>query len=329
MISIFTVKRWIGKLVFGPFRRINRAILKKKQIELFRSKSIQENRFYALKEEFRNQNHVYEKYDIKKFITPLWEGFIEKISSKLTDHLTMGFLQDETLKYTMFFSPSIRKIPKIELKFIKTQITSQHNLRRILEEDYVGLPQLSNLKYATSNNSIHHLYHILRFLNETNLDSNQIHTIIEWGGGYGNLAKIFIRLKNTSMTYIIIDLPFFTCLQWLYLSTVIGEDHVFLFQKPNDIVQEGKINLIPVCFIESVNIKADLFISTWGISESSKFAQDFVINTNFFKAPHILLCFQRKDENLPDAERVGKFVQSNGASVQEIEYLLGNFYAFK
>ncbi len=139
-------------------------------------------------------------------------------------------------------------------------------------EDYVGNPLLLNVTYLTSHNSIHHLYHIIRFLRKTKLKLKGIKTIIEWGGGYGNLAKIFGRLAEENKTYIIIDLPLMCCIQWIYLTTILGENKVNLIQNSDEKIAVGKINLLPVCFIDKYELKGDLFVSTWALTESSKYS---------------------------------------------------------
>ncbi len=325
---MLAIKKSIGKIVFRLSNRIKHFEIKRIQERLFKLKSEQVTRFKNLEKEFQNKYLYYKKYDIKKFMSPTWEDFIKKIEIDLLPSPPIDFFQNTIVRETMVFSPSPRKIPKIELKYLKNHMSSIGELKRILEEDYIGLPDLPSLKYKTSDNSIHHLYHILRFLDETHLDLSLLNTIVEWGGGYGNMAKLFYRLKPSSLTYIIIDVPYFSCLQWLYLSAIMGENQVFLFQNYNDVIQEGKVNLIPVCFIESTKIKANLFISTWGLSESSSYAQDLVISTDFFMANHILLAFQRS-EQFPNAERLGKLIQNKDVKIQEIPFLRKNFYAFQ
>jgi hypothetical protein len=186
-----------------------------------------------------------------------------------------------------------------------------------------------NSTYLTSHNSIHHLFHLFRFLDKTHCDLDQIDTIVEWGGGYGNMAKIFERLKSTPSTYIIIDIPLFSCIQWLYLTTILGEENVHLLQNAEDTICSQKINLMPICFLGHYKINADLFISTWALSESSKYSQDYVVAHEWFNSKHILLAYQESNKDLPDADRVGKLAKSIGAVIEDIEFLPGNHYAFR
>ena len=120
-----------------------------------------------------------------------------------------------------------------------------------------------------------------------------------------------------------------SCLQWLYLSTVIGRDNVNLITSLNMSICKNKINLIPVVFRGSYKkIKADLFISTWALSESGKGAQDFVIDNGWFKTKHMLLTYAKNSLAIPDSERLAPFVRKYGAKVEYDKFLPGNFYGF-
>lgn len=207
---------------------------------------------------------------------------------------------------------------------------SGDRLKVLLEEDYVGNPRIINSTYLTSHNSIHHLYHLTKFLDKTKSNLDEISTVVEWGGGYGNLAKIFRRLRSTTHTYIIIDTPLFSSIQWLYLSTILGPENVKLLQNPGDIVHSDKINLIPICFLDHQDLSADLFVSTWALSESSKFSQDYVVAHEWFKSKHLLIAYQKSSvDYLPNADRVGILAGLSGALIEEIDFLPGNYYAFR
>ena len=156
-----------------------------------------------------------------------------------------------------------------------------------------------------------------------------MHTVVEWGGGYGNMAKIFKRLNSTPSTYIIVDTPLFSCIQWLYLATILGEESVNLLQGPEDTIRAEKINLLPICFVDRHKINADLFMSTWALSESSKYSQDYVLDHEWFNAKHLLLAYQDSRDDFPEAERVGEIAANNGAIIEDIEFLPGNHYAFR
>lgn len=282
--------------------------------------------FNALREEFSDIYNKLKKYDITEFTMPFWENYNAKLEKIFLPYPPFSFLKDPIIRSTMFVTRGGRFLRE-ELAFLEKKI-SKTKLKSLLQEDYVGDPLLSSSKYLTSHNNIHNLYHLVRFLDKIKCNLSQLDTTCEWGGGYGNMAKIFKRLKSKPCTYVILDTPLFSCLQWLYLSTILGEKSVNLLQSPEGTIDAEKVNLIPICFLDRHRISADLFISTWGLSDSSKYSQDYVITRQWFNSKHILLAYQDSSSSWPDADRVGKFAAKSGVTIEDIEFLPGHHYAF-
>lgn len=98
--------------------------------------------------------------------------------------------------------------------------------------------------YSTTGNTIHHRYHLYIFEQITQIKISNLSSIIELGGGYGNMARI-IRKMGFNGNYNIVDLPEFCELQKFYLNQ-----------------HNLDINHAP-----DLNKKYDLFIATWSLSE--------------------------------------------------------------
>jgi tetratricopeptide (TPR) repeat protein len=290
-----------------------------------KKKEDQKNDFNILKEKFSKTYYTLKSYNNDKFTTPLWNKFNTKIEKDLLPIPPFSFLRNSTIAWTMVASGGDYVFKEIDF-LEKTMGTDKLNL--LLEEDFVGDPVIINSPYSTSANSIHHLYHLIRFSEETKKDLIDVSAVIEWGGGYGNMAKLFRRFNNKH-TYTIVDTALFSCLQWLYLATIFGEDSVNILRNSEDSIYKGKINLLPVCFAESIDFSADLFIATWSLSESSKYSQDYVESNKFFNAEKLLIAYQDKNDDLPDAGRVGSIAENFGATIKDIDFLPGNHYAFK
>lgn len=284
----------------------------------------------ALFEHLRSQiPEIYQKlinFDFHLFLTPFWKEKVEELEKIIIPLIPFSFLRIKMIAYTMFVSTGGDWLKK-ELNYLKEKIP-ERELKRILIEDYIGKPRLINAKYFTSHNSIHHLYHIIRFLKKTNCNIQNIHNIIEWGGGYGNLAKIFWRFCRKKKTYIIIDLPLMSCIQWLYLATIFGEQNVNLIQNSNSLIKKEKINLLPVSFLDKYELKADLFISTWALTESSKFSQDYVLDHKWFDSQHKLISYEYKSKQFPD-NIIAKYFEKKDFIIEDIEFLRGHKYAFQ
>jgi len=316
----------IQRVFRGVRYQLFRLMMRSSQAELAQIKHNQKSSF-LLRNNFSDIYSTLKKYDISQFTTPFWENENLKLEKALLPNLPFSFLKNPIIMKVMFVTRG-GKCLRVELTFLEKKI-SRDRLKVLLQEDYVGDPLLLNSTYLTSHNSIHHLFHLIRFLDRTHCDLDQIDTIVEWGGGYGNMAKIFERLKSTPSTYTIIDIPLFSCIQWLYLATILGEENVHLLQNAEDTICTQKINLMPICFLGHHKINADLFISTWALSESSKYSQDYVVAHEWFNSKHILLAYQDSNKDLPDADRAGKLAKSIGAVIEDIEFLPGNHYAFR
>lgn len=312
-------------------RRAGLFLTKPMQVRLLRKvaeeKGRQKDEFERLKKYFSENYKKIKDCDVSLFVTPLWDNFNKKLEKHLENGLPFSFLRNGVIAHTMFAIPSKIQF-KEELSIVESAISADL-LKNILMEDYVGMPYLTNEQYCTSANSIHHLNHLVKFVQNTGCDMQKINTIVEWGGGYGNLAKIYKRFANKPVTYVIIDTPFFSCVQWLYLSVIFGDKNVNFLTDGDGKVKENMINIVPLCFLDNLNFKADLFISTWALSESSKYAQDYVANKNWFGAERIILAYQDSDSNLPDSGHIEELAKKSGCKIGDIQYLKGNHYAFR
>lgn len=290
-------------------------------------KKYQKKNYELIKSRFMEFYNQINRYDIHKFTTPVWDEYNNKIEPCLLPYPKFTFLNEPVIRSTMFIPSYINWI-KDELKFIESKF-SKKKLQKYLLEDYIGMPHLNNVRYITSNTTIHHFYSISRFLEKTKCDLNKMNTIIEWGGGYGNMAKLLLRMINKRITYILIDTPLFSCVQWLYLSCIFGSNNINLIQNSNDNIKPQKINIIPVSFIENFMLKGDLFISTWALSESTRHSQDFVLNSNWFNSKHILLAYQESNERLIDANRIESYFIKYDLEIETIPFLPNSNYAMK
>lgn len=299
---------------------------KKSQEKLYRLNKKQEQSFDNLKIKFAKKYLQLGQYDMQKFTTPLWKKFNGKVEKALLPIPSFDFLNDPTIMVSMFATAGGKWMNK-ELKFLESKINKK-KLKEILREDSVGDPLILNSNYLTSHTLVHHLHHLVRFMDVTGVKTEDLDTIVEWGGGYGSLIRILKKFNSKKSTYVIIDTSLFSCLQWLYLSSIFGEKQINLILNPDGKIIKNKINILPVQFIDKVKFKADLFISTWALSESSKYSQDLVVKHKWFGAKHLLLAYQDNPDGLFSPKRVGKLAADRGALIEDIEFLPGNHYAF-
>ena len=302
-------------------------LLRQARNNLWGKKIYQKKNFAYLKQNFANLYNNLKDYRIDKYLVDYYQEVIKQLESKILPYPPFSFLRNHMIRYIMFIS-SGGKWLKIELNYLEKSV-SKKILKTLLIEDYVGLPILLNYKYKTSHNTIHHLFHIIKFLEITKTDLKSVNTIIEWGGGYGNMAKLFQKLTENEITYIIIDIPIMCCIQWIYLSTIFSSEKINLIDNINGSIKNNLINILPICFLENFNLNADLFISTWALSESSKFSQDYVVKHNWFNSNNILLAYQDINEVISESNRIKIYSKNFGLHTEKINFLPGSYYLMR
>jgi len=290
---------------------------------LYFLKRHQKHKYESLSEEGVRHYRALLTGDVSKFYTPAWLNHAKEAERSFVPQPKFSFLREPFIRKTMLIE-SKRLLIK-ELEFLESHYSPQR-LRKLLMEDYVGMPTILNTRYLTSGTSVHHLYHVAFYEHNCGNSVKEVNSIIDWGGGYGNMAKI-IRRMNPSLTYTIIDIPIFNCIQWLYLSTVFDPTEVNVITEAAAQIESGRINILPLNFLEQHQLQCELFIGTWSLSESSLVAQDYVFHRDFFGANGLLLAFQDSSEEFPNADRVGKLVVKRGARIEPIDFLPGNYYA--
>ncbi len=291
---------------------------------LYFVKRHQKRKYHALSEEAVQHYRALLTGDISKFCTPAWLNRVREAERIFIPRPRFSFLREKLIKDTMFVASRGGWLHE-ELDLLESQYSSRR-LRELLIEEYVGMPSIVSVRYLTSHTSVHHLYHVAFYEHNCGISVKGVNSVVEWGGGYGNMAKI-IRRMNPSLTYTIIDMPIFSCLQWLYLSTVLEPAEVNMIMDAAMQIMSGKINILPLNLLEQHHLQCELFIATWSLSESSLLAQDYISHHDFFGADRLLLAFQDSSEKFPDADRVGKVAVNRGARIEPINFLPGNYYA--
>ena len=229
------------------------------------------------------------------------------------------FLRLPVVMETML--PHSARARRRQLAYLRSR-ASGDALAALLAEDAVGDPVLVR-PYPTSASRVHQLTHVERFAELTHVDRATVASVVEWGGGYGAMCRVW-RLLGAA-TYTILDLPIVSCLQWLYLASVLGEDEVVLHARACTPVP-GRVNLMPAD--AGADLAADVFVSTWALSESPRALQDAVAAAGFFGARHLLLAFQHGAADFPDAANLESIARGLGAHVEPVLGYPSSSYAF-
>ena len=294
---------------------------------------------FSENENFHENYHLYKKNYIEKlgdisncqkFIIPMWQGLAENIKADFINNFNISFLENKVIRRTMFLDYGGSALQKMEINNLE-KIYSKNRLKYLLKETPVGQPTITNFKYWTSHNSIHQLHHLANFSEITSLDYSNISQVVEWGGGYGCMARVLMKF-NPNLTYIIIDLPIFSIIQAIYISTIFSPDKINVITDENQNIAKNKINIIPINMLIGNNIKilnTDIFISTWALSESTDYSQEYVEANIFFGAKYLLMAHQQKSQEVQYAEDITGHLNNYQTLYHEkIPNLKNNYYLF-
>ncbi len=270
-------------------------------------------------------------YNYQSFLEPLWATSTRTIENFFVSEFSNNFLRHPVIRSTMCIDN-----PRTTRTFQKQLITTTFGdkAQTYLEETRVGNLFISDSTFKTSGNTIHHLYHLAKLCSTTPSKNLTLGTVIEWGGGYGNMARI-IKKINPFATYVIFDIPVFSHIQYVYLATTLGAQHVTIFN--GDRFEPGKITLVPLDetllhkATELINksLTPDLFLSTWALSESNEKSKAFVREHEFFHANTLLIAYQKNDSDFHEAEQVTALPPSYQVTYHEpVGYTADSYYLF-
>ena len=149
--------------------------------------------------------------------------------------------------------------------------------------------------------------------------------IVELGGGFGKLAEIILAKKKVvkvdedkdvekepAINYVLIDTPVMAAVQTIYFAGL---------ELPS------KPNIIPIG-LPLEDLKCDIFISLWALSEVSEALQDLVIKSNFFGAKKVFIATQKPNKDHPQSGRLNNILVYDiiGFTNREIPFLPENYY---
>lgn len=216
------------------------------------------------------------------FIHHYWQ---DKSSAIAQDIILANPDQSFLMKYPIInhmVRLGISPTSEYEVAYLQNGISTNTKelLAQFTETTIGGLPWECH-QFNCSINSLEMLFYLAKILENKNHHS--IKTVIEFGGGFGALART-TKLVLPDSTYFIIDLPELIALQYFYLKTSLPRSNVIVHKILPDQFEPHAIHLIPVYALSEFNVIADVFVSTFAITETTLAAQNKVLEKKFFDA---------------------------------------------
>jgi len=144
-------------------------------------------------------------------------GYMNTLRQLILNDDPREFLRWAPVKMMMF--PTKVSFFTNELRYLRHLPDWQTRWRKAIRESHTGHPLPFLLWPKSSGNLIRHAYHVARFEQETGWSVTQANVVLDFGGGYGSMCRLFHNLGFRGK-YVIFDLPLFSYLQEYYLKSL-------------------------------------------------------------------------------------------------------------
>lgn len=196
-----------------------------------------------------------------------WQQFLFQVANHIKNDDLNGFLQWPEIKAAMFASN--QRFVKSEYRVLRTSDNWSPRWHSATRECRLGHPIPFVKDLGSSGNLIHHAY-LLSIIEELlRVKVHELNSLFEFGGGYGDMAKLFQNLGFEGV-YVIYDFELFSALQSWYLSNLGFEvETIKEFKELNG----HKIHCLsgepPIPTMDSIaNKEKSMFLATWSLSET-------------------------------------------------------------
>lgn len=207
-------------------------------------------------------------------VHPLWLGF-----QPIFAQLVLGGVPYDFLRYPVvgkvFYRAGFGEPQQHELAYLRNTRSEIWNAVEEYRESPIGRPIIDCPELEISVNSLGMLYYFARIAEQ--LDTSCLSTIVEFGGGYGSLCRVFLESLPLPPTYVIVDLPEMLALQYVFLRGSSSDYRVIAHTSLPVDLRENYVNLVPVHWAKEATLQCDVFISTFALSEAPRSTQRMVV----------------------------------------------------
>jgi len=205
--------------------------------------------------------------------------------------------------------------------------------KKIIKETNIGNPVRFFFYPMSSGNKIFQAYHLKQYEDFSNINLKEFNLVVEFGGGYGNMACMFQKI-NPTIKYIIFDTFEVNLLQYYYLRrnriNVIFNENI---KKAYSVYLTNSINSLKskIFFLKKKNNKK-LFIANWSLSETPIKLRNS-LKFLFSEFDYQLISFQKKFENINNYNYFFNLLKYNQSKkrfseIQSINQMNNHFYLF-
>jgi hypothetical protein len=247
----------------------------------------------------------------------LWSQFQERLRNAALTRDPRGFLTWDVITRTMFlaFSSYAAK----EFFHLRRRPDWLSRWKPAIRESPAGRPAPFPLYPRTSANLVHDAYALCRFEESTGAAIEEFDEVLEFGGGYGSLCRLFFNLGFQG-TYTIYDLPPFSSLQSYFLKSVgIPVRRGDLLAGTRNGVRPNVVRLLSseqelAQLSRSAPKGKSLFVAAWSLSETPlEVRQQFLPYVEHCDA--YLLAYQSRFGEMDNCEFFGEWKEKTVSTI--------------
>lgn len=259
-----------------------------------------------------------------------WRANSSRLRERVLSEDPRRFLRWDVITETMFVSNE----PFVDVEFdgLRASQGWKNRWEKAIAESSVGCPTPFYRYPASSGNLIHQAYHLLAFEASTGRDVRHFNLVIEFGGGYGSMCRLFFN-QHFDGRYVLFDLPPFSALQQFFLGSLglptVGRGD-FLRKSPA-ILCTHRVNDLREILDTAARVCRTLFLATWSLSESPLDVRDALLGLAA-RFDGQLIAYQQAFQGIDNLRYFARWKEllEPRTSFQEfpIGHLPGNFYLF-
>jgi len=225
----------------------------------------------------------------RAYIHEEWAKYCEQFDALIRGLPREDFLRHPAVQGTMV-RVGVGAGQNYEQMFLNTCVNADVRERVLRVQDVtIGGTTFECSDPLCSANTLGHLYYAARICESGWRDGMKC--MVEFGGGYGNLVRILAKAGMIESA-VIIDVPETMALQSLFLSLALPEFRVVICTEAPKAIVPRTVYLVPVYFLADLDIRADIFVSTFALSESAQKAQNGIVQKGFFGAEIVYIAGQ-------------------------------------
>lgn len=205
-----------------------------------------------------------------------WLGNVNRLRELVLNEDPREFLRWDVILKTMYVAYA--RYTKPELDYLKNRPDWNERWRHAIKESSVGHP-VPYWRYPdSSENLIHHAYHVAQFEDKTGRRLDSMDLIVEFGAGYGSMCRLIHGLGFRGR-YIAFDLPAFSALQRFFLKSMPLTVHSFdRFKKETSgIACLSDLSQLNALISDQGDASESMFVATWSISETPIKLRDSIL----------------------------------------------------